>query len=756
MGYIVCIAEKPSVAKDIANYLGAKTKRNGYYEGNGYKVTWAIGHLVKLCEFESYDAIYEDRSNMDILPFVPQNNEWKTEVIEEVKEQYEIVNNLFWDDETTEIIDCGDAGQEGHYLQWLIRRQTKIEGVKPVKRCLMTSTTEESIKNAFEKLQPIEKYSNICRNGYMRARLDQLIGINISRFLTKATNEYITAGRVQSPTLFLIVNRWLEIKNFMPINYYTVNVTLDKNINVSLGNFKFLGKDSGYLNENGKLISVDIAKKICNEMSVKQFGECVSLETKNKANNRPQLYSLADLQRDANRIYHYKPSEVLASAQRLYEHYKITTYPRTDSNYITEDLKPFMQERIEALLNMDAYKNVAETVLKEGLVLDERIVNSNKVEDHHAIVVTERIKDFVFNTAYEKLEETRKSKCTKYIEIDKNILDMIIKRMLISFSNKYKYKETVLGIKIGDYILENKGIMTVCEGWKATAKALGIITKEDSPEDVENIFGNVQVGEKLKIEKVENTKHTTTPPQLYTIDTLLEKMKNIPLGTSATMGSIIDILFNRKYIEILNKGKSEYLIPTPKGFSVVQVLPNELLSPTISASWEKSFQSMDRGEFSEQDMLDEMKDFLCKEKDVILSADYSKYNFDALRIICSCPLCVQKGRKGDIVAKAIKYKSKDDKTVSTKVYNCTNNRKKPDNGCEFSIMANTLNGLGARSITEEQIIKLCSNGEISIKCKNDKGSYVAVFTYGLNDNGYFGLKIKGFESKKNKKISKKF
>lgn len=735
MGYILCTAEKPSVAADIARVIGATKKCNGYYEGNGYRVTWAVGHLVGLAEPEAYGYMSQkdmwDKGKpqnrqlaLKELPLIP--DEFKLIVLESTKEQYAIVKNLMNDPECDSIIDCGDAGPEGHILQWFIRQKAGCR--KPVKRFIATSMTEEAILAAMDDLQDVDKYMPVIKGEYCKKKLDWIMGMSMSRGASITYNARVDVGRVQSPTLYFVVKRYLDVASFKQKDFYTLKATNTP------GNFNvFWKKDSqhlleaGILDEENRLVDKQAAEKIAGQLRSFSAGEVTVFETKNKSTDRPQLYDITELERDGNRLYGYTAEEVLNTAQSLYERHKITTYPRTDSRYITHDLAPFMENYISKISTYPKYGDVCKEVLSHPLNLDNRLVDDSKVTDHHAIMVTDKI------GSYDLLQLS---------EMEKNVLDLIITRMLVAVSDKYRYKETTLKIKFPNgMIFGASGTIPVSFGWKEIqSKLSGAENKEESPKE-EQIFPELQVGQTVKMDCITVVPQKTVPPKLHTEATLLTAMENAGnsieggailkgrgIGTQATRAGIIKQLFDKGYIANQQKGKIKYLVPTKQGISVIKVLPPDLYSPKITADWENQIAEIANGSLSENEFLEKSKDFLKDKLNLILNRKVEGVDFSVEKeIFGKCPWCKSPVYEGT-------FTDNKDKKVSS-VY-CSNKE------CRFSIRKDNLlfKMRTGRNLTDAQLKKLVAGEPLEVKCVSKTNTtYKGIFSVKKNDKGYADL-----------------
>lgn len=734
MGYILCTAEKPSVAGDIAKVIGANKRCNGYYEGNGYRVTWAVGHLVGLAEPEAYGFMSKeemwDRENpqnkqeaLKELPLIPE--EFKLIVLESTKEQYTIVKNLMNDPECEGIIDCGDAGAEGHILQWFIRQKAGCK--KPVKRFIATSMTEEAITAAMNDLQDINKYTPIIRGEYCKKKLDWIMGMSMSRGASITYDARVDVGRVQSPTLYFVVKRYLDVAAFKQKDFYTLQADMPGKYSVywKKDNQNLLGHE--IKDEENRLIDKAAADKIADELRNAGSAEVIVFETKNKATDRPQLYDITELERDGNRIYGYTAEEVLSTAQSLYEKHKITTYPRTDSRYITHDLAPFLKGYISQIAAYPKYKDVCSMVLAKELNLDNKVVDDSKVTDHHAIIVTDKIGSYDLS---------------QLTEIEKNVLDLIITRMLVAVSEKFKYKETTLKIKFpNEMIFGASGKIPISQGWKEIQnKLMRAEPEEETGKEEEQIFPELKVGQIVNVNNVIVTPKKTTPPKLHTEATLLTAMENAGnsieggailkgrgIGTQATRANIIKQLFEKGYVTNQQKGKTKYLVPTKQGISVIKVLPPDLYSPKITADWENQIAEIVNGTLTEDEFMERSKSFLRDKLNLILNNKVEGVDFSTEKeAFGKCPWCKSPVYEGTFMDK--------DKKVES-VY-CSSKE------CKFSIRKDNLlfKMRTGKNLTNTQLKKLVAGEQIEVKCVSKTNTtYKGIFSVKKNDKGYADL-----------------
>lgn len=722
MGFKLLMAEKPSVANDIAKVLiGEKFihKRNGYIEGNGLLVTWAVGHLVGLAEPEEYGFVsmkdmYSGKQEQAYseLPLVPQNLNFKLVVLEPTKEQFEIVKNLIHRADVEEIINCGDMGAEGHILQWLIREKAGCK--KPVRRFCATSMTDEAIRHAYAHLRREEEFANIVKGEFCKKKADWIMGMSLSRAESIKYHANISVGRVQSPTLYFIVQRYLEVTQFKKKNYYGLRLSLAAEKPFSVfwnkdveGIFPATAKDS-----EGRVLDKAAVEGEAVKIREGRTATVENITVQKRATDRPQLYDITELQRDANRKYGYTAALTLATAQALYETQKVLSYPRTDSRYITSDLKPYMAKRVEAIGGLQGYGDACKNLLSEGLTLDKRIVDDSKVTDHHALIPTEKIAGFDMG----KLEPTAEEKKNGVTaQTMKNVLNLVLCRLIVAFSKPYLYEQTNVTIKAQDVTFNATGKRPLSLGWKAVQEALSGREKDEEAagEDEEQVFPHLTKGQTLSVSDCQTTEKTTTPPKLHTEATLLTAMENAGatieggtilkgkgIGTQATRAGIIQTLFQRGYVQ--NKDKTSYIIPTSTGIGVIRVLPPELYSPKITADWENLIAEIADGKKSEKDFFDRFLPFIQKETQTVKTTETGVKFAKDREIMGVCPFC-----GGEI------YMWKDEKAKETRYYCAADKRK--DENCRFSISDRDIQVFTQQRFSEKQMRELIAYGFIRKK-----------------------------------------
>ena len=586
MSKTIVLAEKPSVGRDLAKVLKCTQNKGSYIEGPKYVVTWAMGHLVGLMDPEGYDKKYKDW-NMETLPMLPKH--MKLTVLKKTGKQYNEVKKQLLREDINDIIIATDAGREGELVaRWIIEK-TGVK--KPIKRLWISSQTEKAILDGFRNLKPGKEYENLYKAAVCRAEADWLVGLNVTRALTCKYNAQLSAGRVQSPTLAMIVQREEEIKNFKPRTYYTIEAKT-KGFNLS-----WVNKEN-----NSRIFDEEITNKITAKLKSSN-GEIVNINEANKKKFAPALYDLTELQRDANKIYGYSAKQTLNIMQRLYENYKILTYPRTDSRYITTDIVSTIPDRLKAIA-IGEYRACADELLKGKINGHKGFVDNSKVSDHHAIIPTEERPNISLLSSDER-----------------KIYDLVVKRFLSVMLPPFEYVQTTIEVNVSNEKLIAKGKVIKSKGWK---KLYDKFDEENSEDDIkEQVLPVLSKGDSIEIENVNLKKGETKPPARFTEATLLSAMENPHkyisvnkeaaktlgetggLGTVATRADIIEKLFNSFVIE--KKGKE--LIPTSKGKQLIDLVPKDLKSPLLTAKWESQLDEISKGKKDNNLFIKEMKNY---------------------------------------------------------------------------------------------------------------------------------------------------
>lgn len=566
MGKILVLAEKPSVGRDIARVLGCKNEKNGYIEGSKYIVTWALGHLVTLADPETYDKKYKSWE-MNDLPILPK--ELKTVVIKKTSKQINTVKAQLNRNDVDEVVIATDAGREGELVaRWIIE---KAHIKKPIKRLWISSSTDKAIKEGFTKLRDGRDYNNLYYSAIARAEADWIVGINATRALTTKYNASLSCGRVQTPTLAIISKREDEIRNFKPKDYYTLDVLTEKG-----GSYLKLSWHDR--NNSTSTFNKDKIEKIKKKVNNKDL-KIVDVKKSNKKKYSPALYDLTELQRDANKIFGYSAKETLSIMQKLYEHHKVLTYPRTDSRYLTDDIVDTLKDRIKAV-NTSEYSKVCMKLLKTKIKPNKSFVDNSKVSDHHAIIPTEE-RVFLGDLS----------------DKERKIYDLVVKRFLSVLCPPFEYEQTTIkGVCEGETFIANGNKINKL-GWR----------ENYTVEDDETYGGiiDVNVGEVLNIESVKIESKKTNPPSYLNEATLLTEMEKNNLGTVATRADIIEKLFNSFFVEMKNK---EIHI-TSKGRQLLDLAPADLKSPELTAKWEKTLTDISKGKSKKNDFINQMKNY---------------------------------------------------------------------------------------------------------------------------------------------------
>lgn len=587
MSKTLVLAEKPSVGRELARVLKCSRKSDGCLIGDKYIVTWALGHLVTLADPEAYGEEYKTWS-LETLPMLP--GKMKLEVIKQTSKQYSIVKRQLRSSEVSSIIIATDAGREGELVaRWIIEKS----GVKkPIKRLWISSQTDKAIKEGFQKLRDGKEYYNLYMAAQARAEADWLVGLNVTRALTCKFNAQLSAGRVQTPTLALLVQRENEIKKFVPKEYYTIEADIGK-LFVS------------WRNKDGGLSTFDHekAERISKEIKGKPF-KLTSLRSSDKQTYAPMLYDLTELQRDANKLYGYSPKQTLNIMQKLYEQHKALTYPRTDSRYLTDDIVPTLNERLRAVTVGDT-KAAAEDILRKKLKINKSCINNSKVSDHHAIIPTEQKVPMISLSTEEK-----------------RIYNLVVRRFLSCFMGPYKYKQIKAEFECGNEKFTAGGKEEVSLGWKAVYSSDYSFEDEDTADEQER----KQILPKMKYSDEFICKNTfvksgkTKPPARYTEATLLSAMENPSrfvndknmkeylgggLGTPATRADIIEKLYSSFYVE--KQGNS--MVPTSKGVQLIDLVPPDLKEPLLTAKWEQELEKISKGKTQKQKFINEIEKY---------------------------------------------------------------------------------------------------------------------------------------------------
>lgn len=629
MSKILVLTEKPSVAKDIARVMGCKKNGNGCLIGDKYVITWALGHLVTLADPEAYDNKYKSW-NLEDLPMLPEK--MKLVVIGQTSKQFRAVSALLADPQFSELVIATDAGREGELVaRWIVR---KAGFKKPMKRLWISSQTDKAIREGFASLKPSSQYDSLYRSAQCRAEADWLVGLNVTRALTCKHNAQLAAGRVQTPTLAMIVKREDDIQKFRPRDYYTVRAYFD-------------GFSAVYKDRSGQSSFSDeaAAKAVADEVSGKR-GVLSEVKKVYKHQAPPAAYDLTELQRDANKRFSYSAKQTLSIMQSLYETHKLLTYPRTDSRYITEDVVPTLPERLRAIA-VGPYREAANAVLRSKPLQTKYIVNNAKVTDHHAIIPTEQYVDL-----------------NRLTREERNIYDLVVRRFLAVLSPAAEYDEVQVRITVGKYNFFTKGKTVRSAGWKAVYSA-GFEDDEGDEEAYDGSLPALSQGAPVFVRQAKTVQGKTKPPARYTEATLLTAMENPTgqvedgklrdvlktsggLGTPATRADIIEKLFDSFCIE--RRGKE--IVPTSKGRQLISIVPTDLRSAELTAKWEQQLSLIAAGKADDRKFIQEMRQYATSLVSAVI-ADSSTYRHDNLTHE-KCPECGKfllsvNGKKGKML-----------------------------------------------------------------------------------------------------------
>ena len=553
------IAEKPSVAMALASVIGARSRRDGFMEGNGYLVSWCVGHLVGLCDAADYDERYR-KWNYDDLPIIPEK--WKKKILEGTKKQFGILQTLMNRNDVTEVICGTDAGREGELIFRLVYEQAGCR--KPVKRLWISSMEEKAIREGFQNLKDGSYYDDLYRSALCRAQADWLVGINGSRLFSVLYNKNLKVGRVQTPTLAMIVERNQKVTGFKKEQYFETHLFC---------------RDLEAVSD--RMNSLEEAEQLVKQCQGKRC-QIIRDEEQTKTVQPPKLYDLTTLQRDANRILGYTAQETLDAAQSLYEE-KLITYPRTDSQYLSDDMEQTAEELAELL---DGDLDFLELEDYEPAV--DRTLNSSKVSDHHAIIPTSQIR-----------ATDQKALKTK----ERNILYLIESRFLMATSRAYIYESHKCEVQCEGILFHMLSHRIRQEGFKAIERKMYLFFGKKLPEEIHQM-AEIRLLEDYGPCRAEVQEKWTQPPRQFTEDTLLQAMERAGnedlaedtekkgIGTPATRAGIIEKLISSGFVSRDKKN----LVPTNDGNVLITILPDEIKSPAMTAQWEMQLNQIARGE----------------------------------------------------------------------------------------------------------------------------------------------------------------
>ena len=586
------IAEKPSVAQSLAKVIGANQKKDGYLEGNGYIVSWCVGHLIELANPEHYDEKYKKWRKED-LPIFPAP--FSYQVTASTKKQYQVLKDLMKRSDVDSLVEATDAGREGELIFRLVYKQAGCK--KPFERLWISSMEDKAIKDGFANLKPGANYDDLYEAALCRERADWLVGINATRFFSTVYGQTLNVGRVMTPTLAMIVEREAEIKGFKPENFYTVQMLVS---GVAVTSKRFKRKQE--------------AEELAQKVNAADKAKISKMETSTKQEKPPLLYDLTSLQRDANKYYGFTAQQTLDYTQSLYEK-KLVTYPRTDSRYLTDDMDDSTARLCCLMKDKYGYTKMVPISTKQ-------VLNSSKVSDHHAIIPTENVSD------------------ADYSEIpsgEQKILGLVTARLLSSVGDPAEITEYALEVECAGEVFKAKSKCITSPGWHLLEDWI-LGKKQDDGEDdsgkkddggshgileiLEADASLLSEGRELPARDPKVKEGKTTPKKRFTEDSLLSAMesagaKDMPdeverkgLGTPATRAGVIEKLVRIGFVERQGSKKTKYLVPTEKGTSLITVMPEQIQSASMTAEWEQKLLEVEKQYIASEDFMAEIKDMI--------------------------------------------------------------------------------------------------------------------------------------------------
>lgn len=676
------LAEKPSVAQSLSKVLGADQRRDGYLEGNGYIVSWCVGHLVELAQPEAYDAKYA-KWVYDDLPILP--DDWKYEVSAGTKKQFGILKQLISRKDVDSLICATDAGREGELIFRLVYHQCHCK--KPFERLWISSMEDSAIREGFAYLRAGTEYDALYEAALCRERADWIVGINATRLFSTLYGQTLNVGRVMTPTLAMVVTRETAISAFRSEPFFTVQIDLD---GFTASSERFQKKADAETLGNNCLSQTAIVTKA---------------ERKEKTEKPPALYDLTSLQRDANRVLGYTAQQTLDYTQNLYEK-KLVTYPRTDSRYLTDDMADMLPELVNGVFGVLPVEGMSDIP-----ICVKQVLNSKKVTDHHAIIPTKEVRNY-------DLSGLPKGEAA--------ILQLIATRLFVAVGEPYRYAETVIELECGGTNFSAKGRTVLQEGWKAFAPK----GKASGTDEKRITLPEMSEGDNLQVNGMEIKEGKTTPPKHFTEDTLLQSMETagadeMPedaerkgLGTPATRAGIIEKLVRIGFLERKGDKKVKYLIPTHKGISLITVMPEQIQSASMTADWEEKLKLIEQRNYSGGSFMDEingMVSSLVKNYEVVKDAEVLIPRQS--KKIGKCPLCGK-----DVIERP-------------KSYSCA------DRSCKFALWKNDryFSKIG-KSMNESVAKQLLAAGKVNLKgCVSSKTGkkYNATVWINVDENGKY-------------------
>lgn len=608
------LAEKPSVAREIARVMGARDKHKSYMEGSKYIVTWALGHLVGLAEPEDYDKKYATW-NLEDLPILPDRT--KLKVLKETNHQYKAVQQLMKRQDVGELVIATDAAREGELLaRWIMQM---AGWKKPFKRLWISSQTDKAIKDGFASLKPGSQFDRLYESARCRAEADWMIGLNVTRALTVRFNAQLSAGRVQTPTLGMIMDRENEINGFRSQEYETLTA--------DLGGFQAVWRAAG---GDSRIFDPQETQELKKRVDGRK-GTIAQVKKSEKVEPHPLAYDLTELQRDANRKYGFSAKQTSNVLQRLYEQHKLVTYPRTDSRYLTSDMTATLKERLDSVA-IGPYASLARPLLRKNLNITKRIVDDSKVTDHHAIIPTEQ------TVLLNQLNPE-----------ERKLYDLIVRRFISLFYPPAKYDSVAITVQVGNDSFHVKGTTVKESGWREVYGGDYSDDDDDRADDATDheraLLPDVQQGQPVTVQRCHIKSGRTMPPKRYTEAALLSQMEKHGLGTPATRADIIEKLVSSDTID--RQGNSMH--PTGKGKQLIELAAPQLRTPDLTARWEAELERIARGQGKPGPFLDSIRSMA---KELVSTVKGSKAEYKPHNVSNShCPDCnarllEKKGKRG--------------------------------------------------------------------------------------------------------------
>lgn len=606
------LAEKPSVGKEIARVLGCKESHKSYIEGNQYIVTWAFGHLVELAEPEDYHPKYKTW-NLEDLPIMP--DKMRLKVMKETKAQFHAIAQLAKRSDIKDLIIATDAGREGELVaRWTMEM---LHWKKPYKRLWISSQTDQAIKDGFSHLKPGKAYDPLYHSAQARAEADWLIGLNVTRALTTKYNAQLAAGRVQTPTLSMIIQREREILSFQPVPYWIIRA--------HFGSFS----GTWFSGANSRIMDEEKANHILKKVNG-QAGKVKRVVKQAKSEAHPLAYDLNELQRDANKKFGFSAKKTLTVLQRLYESHKLVTYPRTDSRYLTTDMIPTFKTRLKNIA-VGPYSEWVQPILRQELSITKRVVDNSKVTDHHAIIPTEQ------PPRLDRLEAD-----------ERKLYDLIVRRFIALFSPPYQYDVIRAEVEVAQEMFQAEGRVVKEWGWKKLYQGESLSDAEEDNDRIQSL-PLLQQDQRLNAAKAEILRKLTEPPKRFTEADLLAQMEKKNLGTPATRADIIEKLLHTETIE--RQGK--LLFPTQKGKQLIDLVAEELRTPELTAKWEEELERIAKGKGDPTSFISQIRNQTQELVKEIIRSEviYKPHNVTGSK----CPECGEflretKGKKGKVLA----------------------------------------------------------------------------------------------------------